>query len=134
MRLLISILFLGLAACGGDSTAPTDPPEQHAGTYVLLTANGAPLPFTLVEQGSNTVEITAGSVTLRADATFDDEATIRVTEDGEVTIDEDLISGTFTVSQGRVRFLTLDGLVYEADIDGNVMTQNFQGLVLVYER
>ena len=135
MRLIALLLSLVLLACG-DSPPPLEPPEDYAGTYEMIAINGAPLPFLLLEDDDgDTVEVISGAVVLRADQSFEDRAMLRFTEAGVALPDEaDVITGTFTVTGGRVRFTTSEGFTYEAVVAGDVMTQTFDGIILTYRR
>lgn len=63
-RLATAALLILTAACGGDSTAPAYTRASVAGTYVLQTVTGHPLPYHVVPHGSGPFDIVEGHITI----------------------------------------------------------------------
>ena len=81
--------FIALAALVGCSEGATAPEaDAHVGTYELHSVNGTGLPFLIFEFSQDRVEVTAGSVTLKADGTFDNRTTVRITEAGTMVVNQ----------------------------------------------
>ena len=126
-------LLLPLAACGDDDG--TGPSTNIVGTFNLQTVNGAPLPVTLSQAGTDRLDLTAGQITFREDRTFTAEITFREISGGLTTNETDGQIGTYTVSGNTVQLTsTLDGTVATATISGNTLTSNQQGFTLVYRK
>ena len=72
MKRLIAVLIVagiaagGMWACSGDSTSPS----SIAGTYNLQTIDGQSLPVIVLEEGTDTVAVTAGFMRLNSDQTY----------------------------------------------------------------
>ncbi len=137
VRLLIGLaagLGTGATAACSDSTGPN--PDALAGAYQLTSINGQPLPFLwLFEDADNQVSFVSGIVTLNADLSFVDETEFSVTEDGQTRTDQLVASGAWSLEENIVTFSAEGGETYTMTWNGsNRLTQNFQGLILVYER
>jgi hypothetical protein len=122
-----------LAACS-DSTGPDR--DELAGSYTLLTIDGASLPVIVDQVGEDKAEVTMGTVTLDEDGTFGDATELRITEGGVVTTEVQATQGTWTVSGSTVTFVPNDGSGnYLMTWNGQLrLTQLFQGFTLVYEK
>lgn len=139
LRLGLASAALAAGACGGDGppaiTDPTDDADLAVGVYALLTINGQPLPFLLDQEGSDLLEITAGTVSLELNRSFSDVTTYRLTLSGVVTTETDGATGTWDLA-GNTVFLTPTGLTaYSMLWDrADRLTQVFEGFTLVYVR
>lgn len=131
---LAGLAIGSVAGCGSDSTAPNV--EALGGVYSLTSINGQPLPFLwLFEDADNQVSFVSGIVTLNADLSFVDETEFSVTEDGQTRTDQLVASGAWSLEENIVTFSAEGGETYTMTWNGsNRLTQNFQGLILVYER
>jgi hypothetical protein len=126
---------LALVASVSACSSSTDASVSIVGIYSLRTINGQSLPFLLVSDAQGTIEVTNGTVDLRADGTFSDVTTFRVVEGGQETIEVDTGTGTYRRTGNTVTFSLSNGDSYTMVFDGeNTLTQQFFGLVLVYRR
>ena len=127
------VIAVALAACS-DSTGPDT--DDLAGSYDLITIDGASLPVIVDQIGEDKAEITMGTVTLDEDGTFGDATELRITEGGVVSTEVQSTQGSWTVSGSTVTFVPNDGTAnYSMTWNGqNRLTQIFQGFTLVYER
>jgi len=127
------VIAVALAACS-DSTGPDQ--NELAGSYSLLTIDGASLPVIVDQVGEDKAEVTMGTVTLDEDGTFGDATELRITEGGVVTTEVQATQGTWTVSGSTVTFAPNDGSGnYSMTWNGQLrLTQLFQGFTLVYEK
>lgn len=123
-----------LTACGGDSDGPTGPDTSHVGTYTLSTLNGTNLPFVLVQVGNDKLEITQGSMTLNADNTFSDRATLRETVGGAVSTEQSTSTGTYSRNNNALSFTYSDGSVIAGSLSGGQLTIAQDGVVGVYRK
>ncbi len=128
-------LAIGIG-CDDDQTAPGEV-EAVAGTYALVSVDGAPLPAVLQESGNDKVELLAGTVAMDDDGTFTAQSQLRITLNGAVTPRTDQASGTWTLNGDTVRFdpdvvnspdffMTWDG--------ADRLSQTLQGHTVVFER
>lgn len=102
-RQLMAVVLLALAAaCGADKAI--DPGPAVNGTYVLQSVNGASLPALLIEDTEERDEVSAGTITLGADRTWNITLTLRVTDltDNSVFNMPIGTGGTYTVSGSSV--------------------------------
>src|SRR5438552_11308780 len=106
MRTILSSTFAAIvfavAACGGDSgTGPAA--ASITGTYALKTVNSTPLPYTMPDDGTGTVEILAASYTLAEGGKYTVVAQFRVTLPGESATALSLTShGTYAVAGSTI--------------------------------
>lgn len=133
--LLAGVITLPLGACDPKSTSSADA-SAAVGLYTLQTIDGLPLPAVVARQGSDSAQITQGSVTLDASTAFADITTLRVTQSGTVTTQDDGTSGTWTLAGRNVQFAPNDGSAsYLMVWDGaDQLTQVTSGFTLVYHR
>lgn len=110
------------------------PDRSHVGTYQLATINGRNLPGTIYDIGDRKVEIIAGTVELREDESFTNEIVFRTTEAGQVSSEPDSIFGSYTRSGSLIDLQTSEGFDLSLSYERNRLTQNLEGLVLVYVR
>ena len=135
LALLVAALLLPLSACSDDGTGNEDDPG-YFGTYELRTVNGSALPFTLLDNPVQKVEIIRGSIVVRADGTFTDGLEYRVTPAGGTAApSDDVVIGTFLESAGSLVFNTSDGATYSVLLTANGgLSQEIDEYVLVYGR
>ena len=95
----LAVVCLAFAACG-DATGP----ESVAGRYALISMNGTPLPFLVVQVLEEKVEVAAGHIQLNADGTCTAAFTFRVTADGEVTSNLEARTCTWTYNNPAIAF------------------------------
>jgi hypothetical protein len=136
-KVLLAGLLVLSVACGGESVAPEDPPDDPViGDYTLQTINNLPLPVVIEDDGIITVEITAGVVNIFPDGTFNDITDLRITDGGQVSTFVDTGLGTWSRTANVITF-TLSGGAgsYAMTWDGgDRLSQLFDGDQLVYER
>jgi len=134
MLVCAALATLTLGACS--DTAASGDADAAVGTYTLVTIDGQPLPVVVDQSGADMLEITQGTVVLDADRTFDDSTVLRTTLAGVVSTETDAASGNWTLSGRTVAFTPNDQSgPYEMTWDGNnQLTQDFSGLILVYQR
>jgi hypothetical protein len=134
MTVLAAAIVLPLTACGDDSS-PTEEAAAVSGTYTLRTINGEDLPVTIDQVGDDFAEVIHGSVTFHADSLFTDSVTFRYTIEGEVTVEEDAISGTYEQNGSAVVLTPSDDSgTYSMSVSGNTLTQTFAQFALVYRK
>ena len=116
---LAALVALSAAGCGNDNNS-TGPPVS-LGTYALVSVNGAPLPFTVPNTGSNTIVVQSATLALTEVGTY--SATVQGTTNGQSTSvlsDE----GNFTQSGNVVTFHStrLTAVAYTGVSSGNTLT------------
>lgn len=106
----VLLLVVFVAACGGDGTTeppPVPPPVSAAGAWRLSEIGERPLP-TDIGFGGDCVTITAGGLTLRNDASYEQRVTFHACGAPNATIS---ITGTGTWNQegNLVDFVPAEG-------------------------
>ena len=133
MPLLTIALLLSALACGGDGA--TAPQASVVGAYSLKTVNGASLPITMEEVGSNKVEILYGTLTLNTDGTFNSSAMYRVTHEDVTSAVPGFGHGTYTLRGKALTFAYPDSTTESATWDGaNEITLSTEGYTVVFRR
>ena len=136
-NLLRTALLGGLVVAGGCKGGITDASDLSPGVYALGTINGQPLPFVLVFiDDANQLVFIEGAITINADGTFRDTATLELTDAGVVSTENDDISGHWSQDGNVITFTPDDGSdPYTMAWDGSArLTQDIQGFTLIYER
>ena len=132
MKILATLaLILVLGACT-DSTGSNS--TDHVGVYTMTTINGDALPATLSSNGADSVEVTAGTVTLNADRTFSETVSYRITKAGAETTEQELVVGLYSRSRNHFNLNGSDGSLLAADLDGTALTMLRGAFELVYQK
>lgn len=132
-RVVGCFTLLVAASCGGDSTAPGT--GNIAGTYALQTVNGASPPFLVPLIGSDRIEVLTETVTLSQDHGFTQQGSLRITQNGTVSIDSFVETGVYTRNGTAVNFaFNSDGTTGTGTLSGNTLTVGISGLSLVYRK
>lgn len=134
MRKLLSLIVLMLVFLGACGDSGTGPEDSTSGTYALETVNGNRVPYTILQFGNDKIEVVAGSITINADNTFSWRVTLRTTEGGRVTTEEDRYTGTYTRNNNAFSFTDNEGDAYAASVQGGTLTMTVEGLVLVFRK
>lgn len=137
MKRLLSALALStlvvLGACGGDSsTAPTS--SSMAGNWSLQTVNGANLPFTVYQSGTDQVDITSDVITFSASGSFTEATETRTTSNGQTTTQSDASAGTYVLSGTAITLTWSDGSTGTASVSGTTMTATESGYAMVFKK
>lgn len=129
--LVVLAAGLGLfGACGGDDSG-TDPGGAGIyGTYTLIEAAGKTIPAVLEEQSGYKLELTGGSIRLHDDQTFSFRLDFRETQDGQVSTQEVVETGTFSVTGSQINF---EGGV-AASVSGGRITMAFEGVTMIFQK
>ena len=132
-RVLACFTLFVAASCGGDSTAPGT--GSIAGSYALQTVNGAALPFVVLQIGSDKIEVLSETVTLAEGDTFTQQGSLRLTQNGVMSIDGYAEAGVYTRNGTALNLVfTSDGTTATGTISGNTITVGISGLSLVYRK
>lgn len=94
-------IAMTLAGCSGDSTGPR---ATVVGDYVLISINGSPLPFVLVQIPGYSLRIMSSTLTLNTNNTFSAAVTYQETEAGQTVTVSETCTGTYSVSGNSVAF------------------------------
>lgn len=131
-RSLTALIALVLCAACSDATGPELSP---VGVYHLRTINGAPLPYTIAQLGTDRVEVASGVITLNADGTFSERTSFRITEAGGSWMEEQGTSGTYTTNGSVVQLSPTGSARYSVALsDNRTLTQTVESFVLVYRK
>jgi hypothetical protein len=105
-RAAFAAAILALATVPGDGSAQQPaPPPPEAGTYTLAQVNEADLPAALPARGECQREITAATLTLAPDRTWQLDAKVRETCGQEVQEKDARQEGTFTTNADGIAFV-----------------------------
>ena len=136
--LALATAALLVTACGGsDSNAPDN---SHVGQYALQSIDGARLPIIVFEDATTLVTLTEGSATLNANGTFVQSAKFTLVQNGvPAPPGFATCSGTYRKNGNTVTFTSPGSVECAAGtitgtLDGNVLTINDEGSVLVFRR
>lgn len=134
-RLVLLLALATASACGSDSsTSPTT--DAIEGTYSLRTVNGSPLPFTVVQSGTNSFVLTSDVITIASNGSWTESIQYRETVNGQTTNGTDADGGTWVRSGGNVSLKSnLSGdIAYSGAFSGGSLTFNASGFVAVFSR
>ena len=113
MPRLVPLVFISLAACGGEASETIAAPDSVLGIYVLESAANQSLPATTVEENGYRLEILGGRYALAANGTYASSLTIRETIETNsapsVTTYDERASGAYQVTAQIVRFTDAEG-------------------------
>ena len=126
----LAVVCLAFAACG-DSTSP----ESVAGRYSLVSVNGDPVPFVIVQVEVDRFELSAGHIQLNADGTCSFALIYQTTEDGVPTTDTESDTCTWTLNNTTIAFTFPDGRTNAGSlIDGRISINTSDAFALVYRK
>jgi hypothetical protein len=129
-RTLFALLVIGLGACGDDGTAP----ESLVGRYTLQTVDGNPLPFVIIEVGTDKVEVTAAHINLNQDLTCSDSFTLVTTEDGIASTETETDICTYTTNNTGITVTFVGDDPFDGSIVGSQLTISDNGIVFIYQK
>jgi hypothetical protein len=120
IALVASVTFL--VGCGS-SVDVTAPVSVAAGTYLMTSVNGMPLPANVSDEQSP-VWINSGSLTLELSGKFTSAVTYQRFVDGSSVTISDSCSGTYKRSSKGLDFYELGTCkgVYSATVEGQIVT------------
>ena len=133
-KIMLGLVALTLAACGGDSTGPI---AGAVGTWNLKTLDGSPLPFTTAFNAGPPVfrqEIAADAWVLSSNGTWTESMTTRDTNGSTVTSQTTAYNGTWSEANGAVTITSPTRGTIIATITGNSMIYSAGADIFVYAR
>jgi hypothetical protein len=128
-------LFALASACGGDST-PTNPVVGIAGTFNLVTVNGAPLPYIGTNDTEFKYEVVSDTYVLSESRTWTEVFTYRFTDKmaDTVSVTELRDAGSFTQTGTSIRLLSQETDM-SGEFDGSALRFVLNGgFELIYKR
>ena len=140
MRQLTALAALVLlASCGDGGTEPVDPRIAAAGVYALTSVNGAPLPALYDQIPEARADFVGGTFTLRADGSYTESFTLRVTyTNGDPAEDVPFVeNGTYTLAGSSATFTVPpsageEGYNYSGTVSDGVLTYSAGDFTLRY--
>jgi hypothetical protein len=133
MRKLAALTMLVAAIACGDSTTAPDLTDS-AGNYVMRTINGNPLPFTVLTTAEVKLEIAAETLFMSTNGRFSDVTRYRRTAVGTVDFPADTLGGEWTIKGQTVSLKATNGFLFTANLVGNTLTIDGNGLAFVYTK
>ncbi|MEP6620283.1 MAG: hypothetical protein ABJE47_13250 [bacterium] len=129
-RFAVIAMAASVLACGADTTRP--PLPSIAGTWSLVSMNGAPLPVTLQDAGPR-LDLTSEDL-LIADGTFQQQRLVRSTDAGQTRELYGATAGTYDsyVALHVFHFPGV-GISTTAEISGDTMTVTSPGNAFTYQ-
>ena len=134
--LAVAALTFTIAACG-DSNAPD---MSHVGLYDMLSVDGDPLPVTVYDVPNNMLQVTEGSLALKANNSFVESVTLVQTLDGVVGPGEPLsCTGHYTRRGNTVTMTSPEtdscaGGSVTGTLSGSTLTVDYDGTTVVFSR
>ena len=120
-RLVVTVLAItALWACNDSPTGTVN--AADAGNYVLRTINDTIMPYTLIADGTTTLDIVADTIFMGVDGHFTDRTHQRLQQNGTTTFPVNVTTGTWSEKGSTVLF---DG------DDGSTITAGFAGTSLI---
>jgi hypothetical protein len=138
MRTLLATLCTAavlLAGCGSDGGGTTNPQSSSpVGTWNLVTANGAPLPFAFQSAGVK-YEVMSDQYVLLPDGTFTEAYQLRDTDGPIIGLENLTDTGTWKLT-GTVFVITYadNGATASGTFSGNTVTLTQLGALMIYNR
>ncbi len=129
------MLFALVSACGGDSN-PTNPVEGIAGTFNLVSVNGAPLPYIGMNDAEYKYEVLSDVYVLTDSRTWSETFTYRFTDKVADTVATKQLTdaGTYTRNGASVRLTSVETDM-SGSFDGSALRFVLNGgFELVYKR
>jgi hypothetical protein len=124
-----SVLLVG---CGSDHA--TDPAQLGIlSSWNLVTANGAPLPFT-VPGITPRLDVLSDKLVLKTNGTFTESTEARSISGTTVTPQTIPDGGTYTVSGTSATFVFNDGTVGVGTITATTLSMTLPTVALVYQK
>lgn len=123
-----------LAGCGNGGAF--DPDASPVGTYALESVDGSELPFTLLDDGTLTVELLSGQFTMHEDGTATTWSSTKSTLSGQRSayFEADSIASAWTKTNGTIRITSPGEAPLTAMWTGDVLSYVAVGRVFLYER
>lgn len=131
-KLLIALAVLSLGCNSYTLTTPSQ--ELLTGNWNLVSVDGNSLPYAPPHAGSDKEEVVQDVLTITAPDTFSEVTTIRVTQNGQVTTQTVLDSGTYTFNSYTVTFYFKNGSTGSGTIIGRKMTVTTSGITFDYKK
>jgi hypothetical protein len=129
--------FVGivLAAAAMVSCSKAFTPETVAGTWALRKVNGSPPPFLLSDDGTTTVTITGGILSLNPNLSYVFSLDVEIDDGNTVIEDTQNDAGTYElIEPDTITFTSEDMSVFSATLQGNLITAVSDGITFEFER
>ena len=110
-------------ACGDSSTGP-DIPKTPVGSYSLTSFNGKALPVTMFSDTNYLVVLSAATLSLTAEGSYQATSTVRETVLGHQSTYVDTTAGTW------VQGTTASALLFTDRFDGHQVTGTWAGFTI----
>ena len=127
---------IAFAACS-DSNAPD---MSHVGLYEMVSVDGDPLPVTVYDLPNDMLQVTEGSLTLKANNSFVESVTLVQTIDGVVGPGEPLTCAGHYTRRGNTVTMTSPetdscaGGSVTGTLSGSTLTVDYDGTTVVFSR
>jgi hypothetical protein len=132
-RMFVLLAFAAAVSCGGgdSSTSPSD--TTVSGTYTLRTVNRLPLPYTVAQNDSVTIQLLSDAFTLTEAKTWTELATRRATVSGQATTDSVTDAGTYVLNGTNITLISANGST-DGTVGGGVLTLANDAVIAVYQK
>ncbi|MES2178934.1 MAG: hypothetical protein V4550_13830 [Gemmatimonadota bacterium] len=129
---VVLAVVLTVLGCSGPTEASSDL-SAEAGTWVLRTINGNPLPFRILNTGANWADVTADSLFLDVKGSYKDRSYYDRMLDGVVDHPVTSADGTWSLRGGTATFVGASGN-FSATFTGTQLIVAGQGLTSIYTK
>jgi hypothetical protein len=131
-KVLMALVVVFSVGCLGDGMTGS---STVTGAYTLRTANGSPLPYTIVGSGTARTEIIDDVITLYEGGTYAESGHSRTTLNGQVANESNTETGSYSLFGTSVTLRSSDGgRTRMPTIDGNTMTIVESGMTAVFTK
>ncbi len=124
------LLILGILVGGCQQESNVANQSDVAGTYALVTVDGAKVPATVSHEGVNLL-VRSGTFTLNADGTCSSKMAFVPPSGTEATRE---VSGTYTRDGVKLTMQWKGAGTTVGSIEGNTFTMNNEGMTLAYRK
>lgn len=129
---LLAVLGLAMAGCTTMGAPPPGGPSDPAvGHYVTVSANGTPVPGSIVNNQGVELEFLEGSMVIRSDGTCTSRS-VFVVPSGEEMVRE--VDAIWTRDGDTVIMRWKGAGTTTVTVEGDTLTMDNAGMILVYRR
>lgn len=119
-RVVVAVLLCAAAASCEDTTGSI--PSEAVGTYTLVQVNGMALPARVTDTPEQQVDIVSGAMTVRADGSYRETRTNRVTDASGTRTGSSFTEGTLHVTGSSLEVRERLGGTYSGSYAGETLS------------
>ncbi len=135
---LFALLAVTLSGCGDNPTSSGE--SDITGTYTLATVNATAPPVTVFQSSEGRVEVTSGSMVLRADNSYTETLNLRIIPAAGAPMNESSSeNGTYARNGSSVQFTVPasagePAFSYQGTVNGGTLSYTIEGTAVVFRK